>query len=246
MAQVDAFLAFAADQGMESALAQINVVVKEDPIRDVLTRLYQSVIPAYAEIERQEILDRYKNELTQEKLFGVKDTWLRSVTNFILNFSSKKIVEISETTRENIRNTISRELANGESYGRMAQAIRITPIYAYRSRVIARTEVTGAANYAANEGAKRTGLAMKKVWISDQTDRTRHLPRDRFDHLNANGQTVDMNESFLIQSKFGVEPLAYPGDPNGSAANIISCRCGVGHEAKRDANGRLIRVPIYE
>jgi len=34
-----------------------------------------------------------------------------------------------------------------------------------------------------------------------------------------------MDEPFII----GGESLDYPGDPSGSAANVINCRCSVGY-----------------
>jgi uncharacterized protein with gpF-like domain len=61
---------------------------------------------------------------------------------------------------------------------------------------------------------------MRKVWISAEDDRTRE------DHIEADGQAVGMQDSFTI----GGWELAYPGDPNGPAEQIINCRCTVGYE----------------
>ncbi|MFB6456492.1 phage minor head protein [Chitinophaga sp. Hz27] len=242
--QVNQFLAFAKDQGVNSALAQIDVIVKEDPVKDVLYRMYKQVIPAYASIVFSEITDRYKGELAQEKLFGISGRWLRDVTEYILNYAANKITSITETTRDNIRTTIERELANGESYARIAQKIDVDPLYAGRARIISRTEVSGSANYAAHAGAEQTGLEMLKIWISELGDRTRRVPRDSFDHLHMNGVTVAMNEPFTVNARSGEENIDFPGDPTGSAGNVICCRCTQGYEAKRDSSGRLIRKPV--
>ena len=40
-------------------------------------------------------------------------------------------------------------------------------------------------------------------------------------HRSADGQRVDINERFLVDG----ESLKFPRDPNGSAKNIINCRC---------------------
>jgi hypothetical protein len=42
-------------------------------------------------------------------------------------------------------------------------------------------------------------------------------------HQEANGQTVAVTMAFMVMG----EMLQYPGDPNGSAKNIVYCRCSV-------------------
>jgi uncharacterized protein with gpF-like domain len=88
-----------------------------------------------------------------------------------------------------------------------------------RGALIARTETHGAANYGADGAARATGLKLRKEWIAAEDERTRP------DHNEANGQIVDMDQAFDV----GGEALMYPGDPAGSAGNIINCRCGVSH-----------------
>jgi hypothetical protein len=61
---------------------------------------------------------------------------------------------------------------------------------------------------------------MKKVWISDQGESARD------EHMDANGQAVALSENFSV----GGESLEYPGDPGGSAENIINCKCVIGYE----------------
>ncbi len=56
---------------------------------------------------------------------------------------------------------------------------------------------------------------LKNVWITNLDERTREA------HVKAYGQERSPFEKFLVGGEF----LAYPGDPSGSAANIIRCRC---------------------
>jgi uncharacterized protein with gpF-like domain len=60
---------------------------------------------------------------------------------------------------------------------------------------------------------------MRREWIAASGERTRSS------HNAADGQTVGMDEPFII----GGESLDYPGDPSGSADNVINCRCAVGY-----------------
>ncbi len=50
-----------------------------------------------------------------------------------------------------------------------------------------------------------------------------HDSKTREDHAEADGQEVGMDEPFDV----GGEQLMYPGDPAGSAGNVINCRCTV-------------------
>jgi len=92
-----------------------------------------------------------------------------------------------------------------------------------RAERIARTEVIGALNGGHLDGY-REGGASSKEWLSTDDDRTRGAdPKDEFNHLAADGETVDLDAEF---TKTG-EALQYPGDPAGSAGNIINCRCAL-------------------
>ena len=92
----------------------------------------------------------------------------------------------------------------------------------YRAEVIARTESINAlrsGQYQAIEQALETEGVQEaeavKVWDSSGDARTRP------EHAMADGQAVPMSQPFMV----GGEPLMYPGDPAGSAANTIQCRC---------------------
>ena len=117
------------------------------------------------------------------------------------------------------------------------ELVRKPNFYRWQAERIARTESTTAANYAATEANEVTDFVMEKVWISARDGRTRRTPPDKYDHQDLNGKKVDPNEPFITSRG---EKLMYPGAPNGSAGNIINCRCAVAYKAKRDANGDLI------
>jgi hypothetical protein len=54
-----------------------------------------------------------------------------------------------------------------------------------------------------------------KEWVSRGDSRVRDA------HIAADGQVVAVNMPFIVKG----ESLMYPGDPAGSASNIINCRC---------------------
>ena len=148
-----------------------------------------------------------------------------SVERFVRTWVASKIVQINRTTENQIRALIDRGLDEGLSVPNIAKQIRsIAPtMSALRAHVIARTETHTAANFGAQEAAELTGLDMQREWVSAADERTRSDPPDAFDHVEADGQRVGMREPFIVSG----EELMFPGDPNGSAGNVIMCRCAV-------------------
>lgn len=61
------------------------------------------------------------------------------------------------------------------------------------------------------------GTPIRRFWATQGDERVRPA------HDDADGQIVDVDEPFDV----GGEPLMYPGDPNGSAENVLNCRCDV-------------------
>lgn len=91
-----------------------------------------------------------------------------------------------------------------------------------RARVIARTEMIGAARAGQNDSDRQSGLVIGKIWRSAKQDRTRP------GHRKAHDQTVAFDEPFLVENSKGeVEKMMYPGDSSlgASASNVIQCRC---------------------
>jgi hypothetical protein len=133
-----------------------------------------------------------------------------------------------EYSLEQLRDTVQRMA--GKGYPRWA-ALRI-----------ARTEVTGAANWAALQGAKQGKYRVAKEWISIQDKRTRSFERgDKFDHVILDGERQGLTNYF---EQNGVR-LQFPGDPNAipaelSAAMVINCRCSIAIVPVRDSRGRLV------
>ena len=96
---------------------------------------------------------------------------------------------------------------------------KVGPISRSRAMLVARTETHNAAGYAHHtyHGSlgQELGMSMVKRWVSTNDLRTRAA------HSIANGQTVSMEEPFIV----GGVPMMYAGDPQGGAKNVVNCRC---------------------
>lgn len=137
--------------------------------------------------------------------------------------SEKKATIINENTQKLIEDIIISGLEEGLTTMEIAKKLKdIADISNNRrSQTIARTEVHGARNEFQYDSIKEQNIDVKyKTWISALDERTR---TGTFDHVNANGEKVEINEQFKNTN----ENLRFPGDSNGSAGNIINCRCVV-------------------
>lgn len=87
-----------------------------------------------------------------------------------------------------------------------------------RAKTVAVTEVHRAWNMgglaAALRAQQRLGPLTKR-WDAKDDSATRP------GHRRADGQTVSINQPFIVN----MEPLMVPGDPSGSPSNVINCRC---------------------
>lgn len=143
----------------------------------------------------------------------------QKLLEFIRRHVAKRVTQIDDTTRDHIKNAVQRGRDNGQSVTEIARVIRdaAPTISSTRAHLISRTETHTAANEGAVTAAGELGIELTKEWVSAGDDRVRD------DHADVNGQTVAMGEDFDV----GGEAMRYPGDPDGSAANVINCRCAV-------------------
>ena len=147
----------------------------------------------------------------------------------------RRIVQVTETTRAQIVDRVSRGEAAGLSVDAIARDIskEVPGISRFRGALIARTETHGAANYASHSVATETGLDLVKEWVSGLDHRTRSIGRgDAFDHLAMDGQKRPLDEPFEMPwLGGGGEPLRimYPGEAGHPGGATINCRCTTVH-----------------
>ena len=173
----------------------------------------------------------------QGKAYGfkleTKESFAQLMTRLALRYIQqemirRRITEVTETTREQIVRAVRKGYQDGLGQRDIAKMIEplLPQLAAYRADTIARTETHGAANYGSQEAAKATGVPMKKEWLSAADDRTRDT------HREAGRQpAIGMDEKFQV----GDSELLYPGDPAGSAEEVINCRCSLGYVVDEEA-----------
>jgi len=153
--------------------------------------------------------------------------------------------DITNTTKEQIRRFLIQSAEQNLTLPQTIALLRTSGITDYRAELIARTETGRAANIGSMVGATSTGLVTIKEWIAARDNRTRREPRDHTDHLIMDGTKLPMEKQFHVpnnQVGLGYELMDHPCDSKASAANVCNCRCTLGYEAVRGANGKLLTL----
>lgn len=140
-------------------------------------------------------------------------TWFTQRTDVFLR-------TINETTYKRLQKEFEASLAAGENRNQLIERVQTTykSITEARAAMIARTEVHNATQYGTMEGYRQAGMSLK-IWVSVGDADTRGSdPMDEADHLSMDGEERPLDMPFS-------NGLMYPGDPRGSAAETINCRC---------------------
>ena len=198
-------------------------------MQDILSRLYMTAFDTFgrrivnASRKSLDGMEFKKDTFAPTPRFDLaRKLWIQST-------AATKVTQITGTTElqatEIIRQATADAIEQGLDEKATAKLIRSRigeqggQLSRLRSRVISRTESHSASNASNQIAANQSGLDMRREWIASGGERTRE------DHRNANGQKVGMNEPFTV----GGELLMQPGDPSGSAEQVINCRCIVGY-----------------
>lgn len=143
-------------------------------------------------------------------------------TQVYLMNARNRLVGIGNELWFNARNAIAEGLKAGESIPDIATRIRYAAgITEPRARVIARTESHGARNTVNAATIRRAASAFAQPNAFTRRWQAAEDARTRPTHVEADGQTVALNEPFTV----GLASLDFPGDPAGPPEEVINCRC---------------------
>lgn len=133
----------------------------------------------------------------------------------------KSGTKVSETTLEIVERMIHEANASNWTVQQFAQNLsdKAADLGPWRSRLWARTESAKVDNYGAVEGFKETEFVELKGWMCS------FVPDSREDHIAADGQEVLLDDDFIVGS--AGERMAFPGDPRGSAGEVVNCLCSL-------------------
>lgn len=232
-AEARRFIREAEDVGFQAAFKSLRIV-NEDLLAAV-TSMHKAVAVSFgAEVNR---------ELTRtQKVSFFNANFILSITEILTRQALELLTLVERTTKDRILDILVRQTAEQWSFAETARQITREVASPSRALTITRTESNRAANLAKLESARAQKFVVTKEWISAIDNRTRRFAeRDEFDHAVLDGRTAELDEPFQQIGRKGTTAVAQcPCDPAAPAAFTINCRCVMGFENKRDAQGRLI------
>lgn len=183
-------------------------------------------------------------QLKRTGALGRNEEWVKYILAYLENNLTTKLTwYMDNTTRDNMLAAINAEFAKGKGVDDVIALLLNWPKPRYWAARIIRTEINRAANVGTQAAGESFGFEQQKEWIAAKDSRTRGNPmngqRDHANHWSLDGTVVDEKGTFTDPRNGDL--LQFPGDPAGSAASVINCRCSAALTAKRDENGRLIR-----
>ena len=143
---------------------------------------------------------------------------IRSAVKRSMLISSRKITGVNATTQEMVANQLQSGLDAGEGLNELTARIKKTlGSNRQRAQSIARTQTAGAVGTGRHEGFAAADVE-KKTWLTSRDENVRDS------HRKAEARYAD-GIALEIPFQVGGDFLMHPGDPTGSAAQIINCRC---------------------
>ena len=158
------------------------------------------------------IVDAAKDAATRiGSVFDVNE----EVRAYISKKTMKFAEEVNETTKENLKNTLSQGIEEGETMEELKGRVEHT--FDVRkgagARVVAMTETAASVNGGWLEAFKQSKIIEKKEWYHAGSSLN-----DRPEHISISGEKVDLDNKFS-------NGLMFPGDPNASPDETVNCKC---------------------
>ena len=127
--------------------------------------------------------------------------------------------KVERWNTQKVNAEVMQGIIQGESIPNIAKRLgNVTEMEKNSAIRNARTTTTSAENKGRMDSyheAQKQGLILKKRWIAT------HDLRTRYEHLDLDGVTIDVDEPFV--NDFG--EIMYPADPDALPANVYNCRC---------------------
>lgn len=193
-------------------------------IQKIAMRLYSQSIDS-SSTRQFETIQKKHNHIKMEKKDAL-DEFERLSVSYILEHGLELSTTVSNTTRKEVQRVLAGSITQGLAVSETVKILKDRALISSRNRarLISVTETHTSASWANINStmsiADEVGLELEKVWNTTEDERT------RMSHRFADGQKLGIKEPFTVQG----ESLEYPGDQNGSAGNVINCRCFMTYE----------------
>jgi HK97 family phage portal protein len=146
--------------------------------------------------------------------FGLTQDFMQpKFTEWIKEHGLDQVKDINTTTKEKLQKTLSEGIDQGESIVKLRDRISVifTEAKTSRTEKIAKTETHNTVGAGTHETYKAANV-QRRSWLTTIDG------RERESHAAINGEIREIDKPFS-------NGLMYPGDPSGSAKELVNCRC---------------------
>lgn len=200
------------DQMEEPSLSYtFDEVAQSFELSELLYGSYSKILTEFAVLIRTQVGIPQEEELSIDQLAYLQSQ-LVDLGLYINSTTGKAILDAFVNAIENglTNDLLAAEIRKIFGMYEGDEALELT-----RAQTIARTTTTALTGWTAHDIYENSPLVAKREWQAARDKATRKT------HAAADGQVVAKGEPFLV----GNDRLRYPGDPQGSASEIINCRC---------------------
>ena len=167
------------------------------------------------------IIDSLKIGLNDINKNGTKEELKQNINPFneIAIQNAKDKDQIQRKVKSSLFTSVLKGATIGSAFASLKSVFESNLTSSITIAITQATRIENLARYGAMKQAEKRaeekGFVLVKIW------RTQEDAKVRDAHARAEGQEAMVDEPFYV----GGERLMYPGDINGSASNIINCRC---------------------
>ena len=213
----------AAAEYARSGMLESAIRAHDAAIERALMAMYEAAFLMTGDRMLDAIQDATGKSYRRHETKDAADVYQAALTAFVRRWTARKVVQISSTTVSMLSRVVQDGIEQGLTVIEIGKAIRQkgSEFAGYRANLIARTEIHSASQAGSLAAAQSSEQVIMKEWIDVGDDRVRDGDNEDFNHRNV--EPVPKNQPFNVDG----EELMHPGDPRGSAGNIINCRCAM-------------------
>lgn len=225
--------------GINNLSQHLSVLISKQPIQAAYLKCYESVGTDHA-IWTYNYIDKIvngtkKSESKSNPASFISEYWRKLMRLFYETDGGSRITKVTETTRESVMSLLAdsedQNLTTSQQADYIVKKLDDKDFNRDRALRIARTETTTASNKGALLGGQSSDYQTGKIWIPILDSNTRP------DHAAMAGtEPIGMDETFDV----GDSIMLYPGDPSGSAREVVNCRCSLAIVPLMDLRGSPI------
>lgn len=225
----------AIDTFIQTNNIQTEGIFKNEDWKNIYIAIYTDIGLDFAKWYANNFRSFLPKSFDSEKL---DDVFQQAFNLYALELAGNQIELVKGTALQTLKKILQRRMQDPEfnSLGERERArilrSEFTRYSDFQARRLVRTEATNAANLGVEQGA--TTLfppdQLNKRWLTARDGRVRSFfEGDKGDHVQMESHPdIPFNGFFNVpHAVFGFDKMQRPGDPSGSAANRINCRCGI-------------------